>query len=378
MHGLYVHFPFCRSKCHYCGFYSVPAGSAGEGAMGRYLASLRAELEQRLGEAGGLTFDTIYFGGGTPSLMDPGETGSLLDFISSRAAIASGCEISLEMNPPDAVPARLNAFRDAGVNRITLGVQTLSERLHGIIGRSVAPCSVRVLDDFFSAPGMAHCVDLITGIPGQSDEELERDLEAVTSYRPGHISSYLLSVEEGTPLESRVKKDHFFEEEQRRLYYRGIDILAGKGYAQYEISNFAFPGEESRHNMKYWTFMPYLGIGAGAHSFTCGERFYNRMSLDEYLASPFGCRERDARTGDSEIMEFLMTGLRLIRGVKMADLSGRFNYSPGRRFHEKIRELQGRGLVESEEGGGGMLIRITREGLILADAVIFDIVDALG
>ncbi len=375
-YGLYIHFPFCRGKCDYCGFYSIPLLKDELKAV--YLKSLDRELDMRLSSMKDAEFDTIYFGGGTPSLFSPEEFYTLMKSISRRANLSHDTEVSMEMNPGDARTDRIKGYRDSGINRIILGVQTLTARLHDVLGRYSSVCTTSHLDEFFSVPDVVHCVDLIIGIPGETPGELEHDIRALSSYRPGHISAYILSIEQGTPLEHRYEKNDSLDEFQRERYYQAIHLLEKSGYVQYEISNFSLPGLESRHNMKYWTFMPYLGIGAGAHSFINGERYCNNPSVDEYMHSSELHITIDKRTRESAVMEYMMTGLRLVKGIDISSFEERFGMKLNKETLSYFADLDGRGLLMYNKNIDGGNIRLSRESYIIADSIIFGIINVMG
>ena len=371
--GIYVHLPFCRRKCDYCGFFSLPVDTADAGLRNslfdRYLESLRCELDSRLEHAGVLKPDTIYFGGGTPSLFGPGRISALIDMFRTTLSVSADPEISMEMNPSDCGSVPLMEYRSAGINRIVLGVQTMDADMHRFIGRSAEICTEGTLRVFFEAEGFDHCIDVITGIPGGED----RTLEIVCGYRPDHISAYLLSIERGTPLAKRFREDDDFHSLQRKEFYRTGDLLLENGYEQYEISNYSLPGRLSRHNMKYWKFMPYLGLGCAAHSFVGGSRWSNPASLEGYLADPL-VRISDRRNRGQEMAEYIMTGLRLACGIGERDFRRTF----GVPFPDSI--VAG-AVAWSEKGDlsldgpyGERVLRAEPDGYFFLDGIVFDLV----
>ena len=376
--GIYIHVPFCRTKCDYCGFYSVPLAGEGDrpAVPERYVRRLHDEIRERLPAAALPGADTVYFGGGTPSLLDPDQVRGILRQLAGSVALAPGAEVTMEMNPCDLSVGKLEGYREAGVNRAVLGVQTLSPRLHELIGRSAAVCTVKDLDLFFGVPGLVHCADLIAGIPTQSREELVRDIDIIAGYRPPHVSAYLLSIEKKTPLAARVAPDAALEAEQAAGFETLAGRMKGHGYERYEISNYAFPGFESRHNMKYWLFEPYIGFGPGAHSFIGGERYINAMSAGEYLGDGSFVLEHDARTARSAAVEYLMTGLRLLRGVSLRDMEERLSFHLPASVLERIGQAASDGLIVTE-GRMDSVIRFSEKGLIIADRVIYSIVEPL-
>lgn len=376
--GVYIHVPFCRRKCDYCGFYSFAGLLDPDGRVpAAYIERLDKEIGERLPAAGVSSADTVYFGGGTPSLCSIDDIARLLDRINGLAGILPGAEVTLEMNPDDVSAPLLAGLRDAGVTRVVLGIQTLSARLGALIGRSSGPCTEQELDTFFSARGLELCADLIGGIPTQRVEELLYDIDTVAGYRPKHISAYLLSIEKKTPLGARVTPDNGFEAEQAELFEVMMTGLAGHGYVQYEISNYALPGFESRHNMKYWRFDPYIGFGPGAHSFIGGERYVNAMGLDDYIRSEQTAVVRDERTARAAPVEYLMTGLRLMRGVSLLEMEERLAFQVPAAVMERIESAASAGLAAIGGSGNDVTVRLTRRGVLLADAVIYGIVEAL-
>lgn len=376
--GIYIHVPFCASKCDYCSFYSIPCGSMEpserRGLLDRYFSVLVREIEGSARNHG-LHVDTVYFGGGTPSYAGPSLLRGVLDSLRGHFNLLPGAEISVECNPGDFSVSLAGELVDIGVNRITLGIQTFSGRLRSVIGRSAPQGSPGLLSELMSVRGVAHGIDLIAGIPGCGDDELHDELVPVTGMRPEHISAYMLSVEEGTPLARRLRPDSAAGEEQRRLFGMVMEILTGAGYRHYEISNFCLPGFESRHNLKYWTFRPYIGFGVRAHGFTGGRRFYNDQSLEEYLDGP--ASREDTRPPSAAMAEFIMTGLRLIDGFTAGDFEAALDAQVPASVKYGFGELSKRGMIDIAGDGRNERYRLTREGLFLADSVIYTAVESL-
>ncbi len=373
--GVYIHVPFCRSKCDYCSFYSVPVGTLSDAErrdlFDRYAESLMEEIRGRSPDTAGYSFDTIYFGGGTPSLFGPAPVGRVIEALRSSLRFPEGeCEITLECNPEDFAAGAIEAYRGEGVNRVVLGVQTLDERLRGRIGRRAKAPDTAMLDAFFAVKGIVHCVDIITGIPGQDRAGLAGELERILAYRPEHVSAYILSIEKGTPLSQRMSDTEELSFEQRRRFEELIIIMEERGYTHYEVSNFCLPGFESRHNMKYWAFAPYFGYGPGAHSFNGAKRFYNAQTLGEYLERPSLTPVLDERGENAAAEEFLLTGLRLRRGITRSA----FEKATGSPMPEKLagefERLAEEGLVIIEEEAGGNRFRFTLEGLFQMDGLV--------
>lgn len=368
--GLYLHIPFCRSKCDYCSFYSVREDASPFG-IDAYLMRLIEELESYRRSFGAVDFDTVYVGGGTPSILSAGNMRRLLDPVRSLFAVAKGAEVTIEMNPDDLSQEKLTGFRDSGVTRIVLGVQSGIISHRQTLGRRGRNCTADDLELFFSVPGITRCLDYIAGIPGQTEADIDEDFEIISRFRPEHVSLYLLSVEEGTPLALRVRCGDEYEEHQRVLWEYSINQLKGMGYRHYEISNFALPGFESRHNMKYWNFTPYLGAGPGAHSFFNGLRFSNPPSLDEYMEPGEFRRINDYRSADQLLVEFIMTALRKLDGF----MPGDYDAVTGRSLPPDIIKRLGDKVVEGLVIFDNGCYRLSQKGIFLADRVIYDIVE---
>lgn len=374
--GLYIHIPFCKQKCVYCDFYSL-AGS--EVRMDAYTDALRTHLKAAAPSAAGYSVDTVYFGGGTPSYLGPERLTAILDTVLKHYAVASGAEITLEANPDSAGdPAALRQLRSAGFNRISLGMQSADAAELAAIGRVHTPEQVRQAVEAARTAGFENLsLDLIYGLPGQTLERWAANLAAAAALSPEHLSCYGLKVEEGTPLFTRREEFVFPDDEaQAELYLYTVDTLSQAGYRQYEISNFARPGRESRHNLKYWTLGEYLGFGPGAHSDFRGRRFALDRSLDRYLtgsgdpASLFS--EDEAPTPAERAGEWLMLGLRTAAGLDPAEFEGRFH----RRFDgflPFLRRCRQAGYAACEEGRW----RLTPQGFLLSNQIIGGLLELL-
>lgn len=377
--GVYVHIPFCREKCDYCNFYSVPlsGSSCYEDEINSYIDRVLIEIEKRAGDLSAYSVDTIYFGGGTPSLLSPEQVARVIAGVRLHLRCEpEGSEISLECNPEDFSIPRIEGYRQAGINRVVLGVQTLHKRLHSTIGRSSAICDEILLNDFFSIGGIAHGIDLIIGIPGEREDELISDLEGILRYEPEHISAYLLSIERGTKLYERTLLSDDYDELQRRLYLLTRERLLRGGYYHYEVSNFALPSFESRHNLKYWMFMPYAGFGVKAHSFYHNERWYNDMSLSDYLTNAV-VLTRDARDRNQILAEFLMTGLRLLRGISVRDFERMTGSDIPMEVMERVKGMRDDGFMELVSEDGDLFIRLTEDGIFLMDSLVLQLTESL-
>jgi oxygen-independent coproporphyrinogen III oxidase len=379
--GIYIHIPFCRIKCDYCSFYSIPvahlADEERDSIISRYINRILEEIDGRARSSHQDCVDTIYFGGGTPSIIDPKDIKRIVDKIESGFSVDKDAEITLECNPEDFSIERICEFRGVGINRIALGIQTLDEGLRGTIGRRANLCSVKLLDDFFSIEGIIHCVDIIIGIQGQTESSLLGELDIICAYAPEHISAYLLSVEKGTALYDRFKPVSEFDESQVALFKTTMDKLKGRGYRHYEVSNYSIPGYESRHNMKYWRFLPYLGFGAGAHSFYSGERYYNSMSVMEYNNSKEFHLARDARSKNSEMAEYILTSMRLLDGMSLKDFENKLAVPIPDKVYNRLIEMRDNGYLDMKVTGDHEIFSLTDKGLFLMDSIIYDITEPI-
>ncbi|MEJ2093047.1 MAG: radical SAM family heme chaperone HemW [Syntrophobacterales bacterium] len=318
--GLYIHVPFCRGKCPYCDF----ASGTDLSLIPDWLAALDREMEIYRDFAP--RFDTIYLGGGTPSLLTPIQLKGLLDRLQKHFSCAPDTEITLEANPDDLSLPVLSQYRETGINRLSLGVQSFDDWELGFLGRRHdASQALRVLSLVREAGFDKLGIDLMYGLPGQTLPGWQKTLETALSFQPEHLSCYQLTVEEGTPLAQRQAAGLFQslpEEMERTFFLFTSRFLEDQGYLHYEISNFALgPANKSRHNCKYWNHTNYLGLGPAAHSHRDGRRWWNHDSLEEY------CQALDAGqaplagwedlTGEEKRWEALYLGLRTSDGISL-------------------------------------------------------------
>ncbi len=368
--GIYIHIPFCRRKCDYCSFFSVPV-SAGSVLIEKYVQRLEREILSLHDGWYGVDADTVYFGGGTPSILNPENAVEIISTLKKRFNISHDAEITLEMNPEDLLDDKIRGFRDAGINRIVLGVQSLDEAARGVIGRRGDYNIKEKLDQFFLYNGFTKCVDIIAGIPGQEAGRCIEDLSIVAGYAPEHISMYLLSVESETPLAARLSQDEDLDEFQAGVWGEAIDFLTGIGYSHYEISNFCLPGFESVHNSKYWHFIPYAGFGAGAHSFTGNKRYSSNMTVEEYVNSDDVIYSYDKRGNSDVVVEFFMTALRDLRGFSEADFRRVTGEEIPADLRSGLESLCRRGLLKFDNNK----YSLTRDGLFCANRVIYELTE---
>ena len=373
--GVYVHIPFCLRKCAYCDFYSVtdlelkPA----------FLKALRAEIAAA--EAGPLAFDTIYFGGGTPSILAPGEIADLIDRLDSRFRFARPVEVTIEANPGTVDSEKLRGFRAAGVDRINLGVQSFQEENLRMLGRIHSAREAHAALSAARRAGFENIgLDLMYGLPGQSRESWSADLESALAHGPEHIAAYMLSVEAGTPLAEDQRLGRFrpaTEEDVADLFVATSEMLSERGFLHYEISNFARCAEGgsrhariSRHNAKYWTYAPYLGFGPAAHSFLPPRRFWNHRDVMRYAADGAAGRRplagEETLTVDQQMLEVILLGLRTSAGIGLADFRMRFGRDFRDRYGAAADELAARGLLTLENGRCAP----TRQGMLFLNTVV--------
>ena len=282
--GLYVHIPFCATKCPYCDF-NTYAGI--ETMMAPYLAALRSEIELWGEVLDGPRLETVFFGGGTPSYLPPGSLDMLLDAIRGAFGLADDAEVTAEANPDDLDEGKLASLLEAGVNRLSIGVQSLDDGLLRVLGRRHS--AREAIDAFRAARGAGFdnvSIDLMYGLPDQTLEQWGATLDTALDLRPSHISMYCLTLEEGTPMERDAAAGRIPVPDgdlAADMYVAAEVQTAGAGLRHYEISNWAIPGRESRHNLLYWRNRPFLGVGPGAHSYLDGHRFHNIRSPREYI-----------------------------------------------------------------------------------------------
>jgi len=379
--SLYIHLPYCVRKCAYCDFntYAQPSFPEGE-----YAAALLREIGFAATRPAwqGRKVSTLFFGGGTPSLFTAETIGSLIDSVGQLFGFSDAPEVSLEANPGTLEGGgreKLAAFRSAGVNRLSFGVQSFDQRHLQSLGRIHDAADADAAVAAARAAGFDNLsCDLIFAVPGQTRREWEHDLRRLIAHAPEHVSTYSLTYEPGTPMTARMRAGKVAcadEEDERAMYETAIAMLADAGYRHYEISNFAQPGREARHNLAYWTWRDYLGTGAGAHGFSrlgsgCGpwgERYANRRLPNEYMNAGDGSwADSKELIGRSAAMsEFVMLGLRLIDGFPTSAFQAMFGCDVPSAFDE-YEQLRSGGFLAHSAGH----VKLTHEGLMLADSVI--------
>lgn len=353
--GLYLHVPFCVRKCPYCNFYSV---SATEEQLAAYTQAVCRNLAHDW-VAEPVFIDTVYFGGGTPSLLSPGQIETILSAASDAFSLTADAEITLEANPATCTKEQLQALQAAGVNRLSLGVQSLAAEQLRRLGRlHSAQEAIQTVQDAVAAGFRNISCDVMLALPGQTQEQLAQTLQNLTALPIQHISAYLLKVEPGTPFaEAQVQQQCPTEDAAADLYLYTVQTLAQRGFLQYEISNFAKPGFASRHNTKYWKCVPYLGIGPSAHSYWQGKRFYVPSSVSDFLTQPVQTLVLVDETPGSR-SEQIMLRMRLTEGVPRAWLADKQLW---------VQSLCRAGLLRETENDH---IAMTPAGFLVSNAIL--------
>ncbi len=371
--GLYIHIPFCIHKCGYCDFYSMEANDAGKD---RYLSALGEYIDSYALQAANRDIDTVYIGGGTPTCLDTQKLVKLIKTIKKKFYVVDGCEFTVEANPGTVNLADLKKLKAAGVTRLSLGAQSVHDKeLNGLTRIYKAEQLFAALDAAVAAEIPEISVDVMYGIPHQTVYSLFETIDKLTSYKNvNHVSLYGLMIEEGT--EFCKYKDILplpDEDLEREMYFKAAEHLESLGYKQYEISNFAKPSHESRHNMKYWNCDEYIGLGPGAHSYYENKRFsYKRdielfcsgdgeSVIDEYMEIP----KKD------RIGEYVMLRLRLTDGIDTAEFLKKFGVEFDSLFFDKISPYVFQGYVTNKNGK----YSLTREGMYVSNRILADIID---
>ena len=370
--ALYIHIPFCAVRCHYCDF-NTYAGL--EKYFEPYADAVREEIRQAAGEYGRLPIQTIFIGGGTPTVLPPGQLGGILAACREHFAVAPDAEITSEANPGTVDQAHFTALRALGVNRLSMGVQSFDEAELKWLGRIHSAGEAEQAFDAAHAAGFTNInLDFIFGLPGQAPGALARTLERAVGLGPEHLSLYSLTVEAGTPLADSVRRGRVpapDDDLAADLYLASQDLLAAHGYAQYEISNWAKDAShQCRHNLVYWRDEAYLGFGAGAHSYARDRRWWNVRPVPQYIkrinAGMLAVSGQETVGRRLEMGETMMLGLRLVlEGVGESGFRARFGVSLDEAFGEELAAVTARGLIERLPAR----VRLTAEGRLLGNRV---------
>ena len=370
--GIYIHVPFCRSKCQYCDFYSLTEKE--DGLLEDYMDAVCEHIKETGKRSPGYLVDTIYFGGGTPSFFGADGMAAILTAVRRSFDVSASAEITFEANPDSVSPRLLKKLKSEGFNRVSLGIQCDDDRILKVIGRphnyEQAEQAVKAIR---SAGFRNLSVDLMYGLPNQTLEGWQKTLENVLSLRPEHISCYGLKLEEGTPLyECRDYSNLPDDDAQADMYLAAVEILRNRGFRQYEISNFARRGYESKHNMKYWIGGEYLGFGPDDSSDFAGKRFKTVRNLKKYI---LGIQDRGVVLDEVEDIsdreragEYLMLRLRTVQGIDREEYEKRFllPFKPLEKYLEQCRQM---GHALGAEG----CWHLTAEGFLLSNSIISDL-----
>lgn len=376
--GIYLHIPFCRSRCSYCDFATDIYRDAAW--VERYVTALVREIDRfRTVEQGVTTnIDTIYFGGGTPSLLSAKQVERIIESINRRFEISGVKEITMEMNPATVTQETLRDYRALGVNRASFGVQTFNDNALKLLARGHDANDARTTFKMLRDAGFDNVsFDLIAGLPGQTLKDWENNLNEAVAMSPEHLSLYLLEIHQGTPLAEQVqsrRQPQPDEELAAEMYEMMLDKLAAAGYQQYEISNFSRPGFESRHNTKYWTLDPVFGFGVSAHSFDGTQRYVNERDTAKYVdmieTSDSAIVEKNELSKKQLSSEFAFLSLRLSKGLDLGEYTSRFQVDLKSELASDLLQLQRDGLIFND----GKVLTLTRKGMIYSNEVFVSFV----
>lgn len=365
--GIYMHIPFCKRKCAYCDFISFSDKTE---LIEKYVLALEKEIDKCNINKDNYKIKTIYFGGGTPSFIESKYIVEILENAKRKFNISKTAEITIEINPGTITEEKLKDYYEAGINRISFGLQSTNNELLELVGR------IHSYSSFIEGYKLARKVgfkninvDLMIGLPVQTVKDVQIDLERIIELNPEHISVYSLIVEEGTRIEEKIKNKELYlppEELERKMYWEVKKQLEKAGYVHYEISNFAKPGYESKHNLSCWNQEEYLGFGIAAHSYFNGERYSNTEDFDKYFEHPEDSKIiHEKQTQEDKQREFMLLGLRKIEGVKISDFKNKFIENPIYLYRESLSKLVTQGLIEIDIDN----IKLTDRGVDLANLV---------
>lgn len=373
--SIYIHIPFCYSKCYYCDFNSFTNEL---NIQEKYVEYLKREIDLYEDTFADYKLKTVFFGGGTPSHIDEKHIVDILEYINKKIDTSEITEVSLEANPKTLSKKKLDSYRKAGINRISVGVQSLDDKLLKAIGR------VHTSKDFFDTYEMIKesgfeniNVDLMFNLPSQTVEDVLATLEKITELDVPHISFYSLKLEDGTPLSDMYDRGEIElsdEDTEREMYHQSIDFLKNKGYELYEISNFAKKGYECMHNLTYWKLKPYVGLGLSAHSNINSTRYGNLDDFESYFSSiecgnlPIDDETRETIDRDSEISEYIMLGLRLKEGIDKSVFQERYGIQLESVFGDKYDKFKMDGLIFEQDG----IVTLTDRGLDLCNLIFVE------
>ncbi|MDE7453318.1 MAG: radical SAM family heme chaperone HemW [Clostridia bacterium] len=366
MAGIYIHIPFCKAKCRYCDFASFPDKIY---LAESYMACVYREMVKRKDELKDYTFDTVYIGGGTPSVIDESFIAMLLASVRKNFRLAKNAEITIEINPGTISAGKIDLYKKCGINRFSVGLQTAIDSQLRDIGR------IHTLNEFVTCAkllkGENFSADVMIGLKNQTADDVLKTIEVAAAFGASHISMYALTPEDGTPIYSDYLNGELPDgDEVASLYDAGRARLEELGFARYEVSNFSKKGKESRHNLNYWRRGEYIGFGVSASSCIKNVRFTNTYDLDEYfkciLSDNFAVIDRQEIDEDGQEEEYIMLALRTVRGIDLEEYKKLFGCNFGEKYAEAIKKVEG--FVESD----GKYFRIKDESLFVQNSIIVE------
>ena len=373
MAGIYIHIPFCKQRCSYCAFYSTTLYNIRE----RYVDALCKEIAMRKEYAGGTLIETIYLGGGTPSTLSMEQLKRICDTVYAAYQVSPAPEVTIECNPDDLTPDFLAHLKVLPFNRISMGVQSFNDTQLKRLGRRHDAAKARQAVANARSAGYSNIsIDLIFALPGSTIDEWEHDLESAIALRPDHLSAYNLTYEEGTPMHRALERGDFTElseEDNITQFQMLISRLKEAGYSHYEISNFALPGRESRHNSSYWNDTPYIGCGAAAHSYNGTSRQWNIADIQEYIKGIENGNpvfEIEELTEEERYNDTILTRLRTAEGIPLEWMKKKF----GKRLNDYMQSAAEKeiafGNLKAENGH----LSLSEKGIFISDAVIRELI----
>ena len=373
---LYFHIPFCERKCAYCDFLSAPADLP---VRISYIKKLQEEIAYYGSEFEEYQVSSIFLGGGTPTILEGYQLAAILETVKKYFRLVADAEITVECNPGTLTAGKAEKLVQAGFNRLSMGLQSADDRELQLLGRIHNFAQFLESYDLARKAGFENInVDLMSALPGQTLKSWQNTLQKVTALRPEHISAYSLIIEEGTPFYERFAEDERIREEgghprllpeeaiERQMYELTQRFLHTKGYERYEISNYAKPGSECRHNCGYWTRKDYLGLGLGASSLVGHQRFQNTSDLKEYLEQEYHHIHTETLDKKSEMEEFMFLGLRLMAGISRQQFEKTFQVTLDSVYGEVLRKLKSEQLIEEVAG----YVRLTEYGIDVSNYVL--------
>ena len=368
--GIYVHIPFCIKKCPYCNFYSITDQSLKQ----PFIEALIQEMQ--MASSPSLLFDTLYFGGGTPSVLRPENIGRIIENAYGLFNISTDSEVTIEVNPGTVTSEQLPEYKNIGINRINIGAQSFNDEILDFLGRIHSSNDAELTIRGARKAGFDNIgIDLIYGIPGQTKEMWLSDLHRAVEFKPEHLSCYMLTYEKGTPLDierRQGKVKPVADSLSADLFETTMEYLSAHGYVQYEISNFAKNASRiSRHNMKYWSFSPYLGFGPSAHSFTGHQRYWNCRSVKKYMENikqgRLPVEEKEILSKEQRMMEMVYLGLRKTDGIDIDVIDETLGINFRQMFAEKIKQLEEDGYLLPIQPKNRCAL--SRKGMLFLDSI---------